>query len=131
MAAGTGTVAGAGVSHTLEGITYKTFTVPLAGLHKATLMTLKRMDITVSKDEEVSVGREIRAQAGGRNVVIELDKLTSRTTRMRVVITKNWLVRDRATSTEIILQTDQTLIDNPHLAAIGFEATPAARGRSE
>ncbi|MFQ5899326.1 MAG: DUF3568 family protein [Candidatus Methylomirabilia bacterium] len=132
LAAGTGTVAGAGVSHTLEGITYKTFTVPLAGLHKATLMTLKRMDIRVIKDEDARVGREIHAKAGDRDVEIELDKLTSRITRMRVVATKSWLIRDRATATEIILQTDQTLIDNPHLAAISSEElAPAARERSK
>ncbi|MFQ5947139.1 MAG: hypothetical protein ACE5NC_12975 [Anaerolineae bacterium] len=108
----------------VAGIAYKTFTVPLAGLHRATLMTLEHMDITVSEDRETRDGRQIHAKAGSRNVEIKLDKLTSRATRMRVVAKKSWLVRDRATATEIILQTEQTLIDNPHLIATGSEAHP-------
>lgn len=120
-----GTAAGAGVSHTLDGIAYKTFTVSLEGLHAATLMTLTTMDILVKESPDTEGGRKILAQAGDREVEIELDKLTSRTTRMRVTAKRNWLLRDRATATEIILQTDQTLTDNPHLAALNVE-TPRA-----
>ncbi|MFQ5899696.1 MAG: hypothetical protein ACE5JN_15815 [Candidatus Methylomirabilia bacterium] len=52
------------------GVAYKTFTVPLVGMHKATLITLKRMDITVIEDRDTGAGREIRARAGSRRVGI-------------------------------------------------------------
>lgn len=124
FAVGAGTAAGAGVSHTLDGIAYKTFTVSLEGLHAAALMTLSRMDISVTASPDTEAGRKILAQAGDREIEIELDRLTSQTTRMRVVAKRNWLIRDRATATEVILQADQTLTDNPHLAALGAEAKP-------
>jgi hypothetical protein len=112
------TAAGVGTGYALESITYKTFTAPLDGLTVATLMTLDRMDITVMENQETGAGRTIMAKAGDRDVEIELDRLTSRVTRMRVIAKLNWLVRDRATATEIILQADRTLSDHPYLAVV-------------
>ncbi len=115
--AGAGVSAGTGTGYTLDSIVYKTFTVPLAGLSQATVMTLRRMDIALVDTKVTETGQTLVAQAGDRAVEIELDQLTARTTRMRVVAKKNWFVRDRATATEIILQTDCMLSDNPELAA--------------
>lgn len=112
------TAAGSGVAHTLHGIAYKTFTVPLEGLHKATLITLKRMKFAVTESGKREGGLRTVATAEGLGIVIDLDELTSRTTRMRVTVKKNWLIHDPATAREIILQTDQSLLDNPQLAAI-------------
>ena len=129
---GAGTAAGTGVSHTLDGIAYKTFTVPVEGVYAATLMTLERMDIPVNDIQDTEDGRKLLAKAADRDIEIELDKLTSRTTRMRVVAKRNVLIRDRATATEIILQTDQTLSENPHLAELGDEPQrPKARAQSQ
>ena len=112
------TAAGVGTGYALESITYKTFTAPLENLTVATLMTLERMDITVVENQQTGAGRTIMAKAGDRDVEIELDRLTSRVTRMRVIAKLNWLVRDRATATEIILQADRTLSDHPYLAVV-------------
>ncbi len=129
---GAGTAAGTGVSHSLDGIAYKTFTVPLEGMHAATLMTLERMDIPVNETQDTEDGRKILAKAADRDIEIELDKLTSRTTRMRVVAKRNVLIRDRATATEIILQTDETLSENPHLVELSDEPQrPKARAQSQ
>ncbi|MFQ5897957.1 MAG: DUF3568 family protein [Candidatus Methylomirabilia bacterium] len=119
---GAGVSARTGVSHTFGSVAYKTFTAPLEALHTATLMTLKRMDITVTGGDDTEAGRTILAKAADRKVEIKLGTLTSRTTRMRVVAKKSWLNWDRATAIEIIVQTGQTLVDNPHLAATGSEA---------
>ena len=116
IAAGTG--AGVGAGHALDSITYKTFSVPLAGLSRATLLTLDRLDMPVMDVENTEEGQAIKAQAGDRTIEIELDRLTTTATRMRVVAKKNWLIRDRATATEIIMQTDRTLTDNPGLASL-------------
>lgn len=122
LGAGAGVSARTGISHTFGSIAYKTFTVPLEELDTATVMTLKRMDITVTGSQDTEDGRRILARAKDRKVEIKLGKLTSRTTQMRVVAKKKWLIRDRATATEIIAQIDQTLVDNPHLGLAGSQA---------
>ena len=49
------------------------------------------------------------AQAGDRAVDIELERLTARTTRMRVSVKHGWIFRDRATAGEIIAQTEHSV----------------------
>jgi len=111
--AGAGVSGGSGVSYTLDSIAYKTFTAPVEDLQGATLKTLKRMDITIKGNKASESGRIIVAVAGDRTIEIELDRLTTKVSRMRVNAKQGWLLRDRATATEIIVQTAQTLEDHP------------------
>ncbi len=106
-----GGIAGStGVNHTLSGIAYKTFATPVDELHFATLKTLGRLDMEVSEDKEIASGFEILALARDRKIEIELESLTSRTTRMRVVVNKGDIFfKDAATATEIIIQTVETM----------------------
>lgn len=98
--------AGAGVDHTMSGIVYKTFASSMPEMRLATLKTLKRMDMEVVRDEKTDDGWEIEATAIERKIEIELEALTKRTTRMRVVANKgNIFFKDSATATEIIVQT--------------------------
>jgi hypothetical protein len=109
-ATGTGLAAGAGVDHTLSGITYKTFSVSRNQLRYATLKTLHRMDMKVVKDKREKQYHYIEAAALDRTIEIELESLTRRTTRMRVVANKGEIFfKDAATATEIIVQTAATL----------------------
>ncbi len=116
LGVGAGITGGTGVSYTLDSVAYKTFTTPEEGLRAATLKTLKRMDMPVQVDEQTDSGRRITAVAGDRTVDIELDGLTRATSRMRVNVKQGWFFRDRATATEIILQTERTLDDEPVLS---------------
>ncbi|MBI3030599.1 MAG: DUF3568 family protein [Candidatus Rokubacteria bacterium] len=116
LGVGAGVSAGSGVSYTLDSIAYKTFTAPEEGLRAATLKTLKRMDIKVEENQATESGRKIVAVASDRAIEIELDRLTSQTTRMRVNVKQGWFFKDRATATEIIVQTDRTLDAEPALA---------------
>lgn len=113
---GAGVTAGTGVSYTLDSVAYKTFTVPEEGLRAATLKTLKRMAIEVKENQATDSGRKIVAQAGDREIDIELDRLTAKTSRMRVNAKQGWFFKDRATAAEIIIQTERTLDDEPVLA---------------
>ena len=98
-----------GVSHTLGGIVYKTFSLPQAQVKKATLTALARMQVKVLKTTRDGVKEIIIAKAGDRDVEIELDALTGNTTRMSVTVKKDGgLLRDSATATEIILQTERS-----------------------
>ena len=127
IGAGLGTAAGQGTAYSLDSIAYKTFTAPVEGLETAVVKSLERMAITVDSRETVESGRKLTATAGDRDIEIELDRLTARTSRMRVVAKQGWFFRDRATANEIIAQTAQTLDDEPRLT----QAPPAAKLRRE
>lgn len=118
---GAGVSTGTGVSYTLDSIAYKTFPASDDELRAATLKTLKRMDMAVKDNHATDTGRQIVAQAGKRTVDIELDRITSRTSRMRVVVKEGWFFRDRATAGEIIVQTERTLEDKPRAANASFK----------
>ncbi|MGE0355626.1 MAG: DUF3568 family protein [Burkholderiales bacterium] len=99
-----------GVSHTLGGMVYKTFTAPQADVRKATMTALNRMQIKVRQSRRDGSTELITARAGDREVEIELEALTPNTTRMLVTARKDaGLLRDGATATEIILQTERVV----------------------
>jgi hypothetical protein len=105
-----GSIAGsAGISHTLSGIVYKTFSVPAKDLRVATLKSLNLMQIKVTKDEVAEFGWKIEGAAYERQIAIELERITPSTTRMRVVTSEASIFKDAATSTEIIEQTANSL----------------------
>jgi hypothetical protein len=113
LGAGVGTAAGTGTAYTLDGVAYRTFTAPLDDVRRATSTSLKRMDMRVKSDQAVESGRSIVALASDRTVAIELEKLTARTTRMRVTAKHRAVFRDRSTAGEIIAQTERALDDLP------------------
>lgn len=100
-----------GVSHTLGGIVYKTFTASQAHVKRATLTALNRMQIKVVEIKRKNGSEFIFAKAGDREVEIELEALTPSTTRMQVTAKKDaGLLRDSATATEIIIQTERFML---------------------
>ncbi len=109
LGVGAGVGGGTGVSYTLDSIAYKTFTASEADLRAATLQTLKRMAIEVTETQKIEAGTAITATAGDRTVEIEIDRITPRTSRLRVVVKQGWIFRDRSTAAEIIVQTADTL----------------------
>ena len=97
-----------GVSHTLSGMVYKTFTAPQAQVKRATYGALNRMQIKVVKDKRDGTTEAIEAKTPDRNISIELEAISPTTTRMLVTATKDGgILRDGATATEIILQTEK------------------------
>ena len=97
-----------GVSHTLSGMVYKTFTTPQAQVERATYGALNRMQVKVTDAKRNGSNKTILAKAGDRRIEIELEALTPNTTRMAVTATKDGgILRDGATATEVILQTEK------------------------
>jgi len=97
-----------GVSHTLSGMVYKTFATPQAQVKRATLGALGRMQIKVVNSKRDGTTETIKAKASDRDIDIELEALTPNTTRMTVTAKKDGgILRDGATATEIILQTEK------------------------
>jgi len=103
---GVGTAAG--VQHTLTGIAYRTFSVPMPRLRTAVKVALDRMDIKIGTTEKIENGERIKARAADREIEIELEALSGRTTRMRSTA-RSGVLMDSATATEIILQTEKAL----------------------
>jgi hypothetical protein len=110
--AGAGVGIGAGIDHTMNGIAYKTFTASINELRFATLDALDRMGMKVTGDAESEAGWTLTATATDRTIDIELQKLTPRATRMRIVASEGIVFKDASTATEIILQTAQALQDD-------------------
>jgi|SRR6266849_10910497 hypothetical protein len=97
-----------GVSHTLSGMVYKTFTTPQAQVKRAALGALSRMQVKVVETKRDKSTEMIKAKAGDRDIEIELEALTPATTRMVVTAKKDGgILRDGATATEVILQTEK------------------------
>jgi hypothetical protein len=72
-----------GVSHTLSGMVYKTFTTPQAQVKHAAYGALNRMQVKVVNAKRDGSTETIKAKAGDRDIEVELEALTPATTRMR------------------------------------------------
>ena len=113
LGVGAGTAAGTGVAYTMDNVAYKTFTVPLDQVQQSTGEALRRMALPVEKTNKNAQGITLLAKSANResplDIEIELDRLSAQATRMRVLAKRGVISRDRATATEIILQTAKIL----------------------
>jgi hypothetical protein len=97
-----------GVSHTLGGIVYKTFAAPQPKVRRSTVAALGRMQIRIVESKQEGSTEVIKARAADRDIAVEIEALTPNTTRLSVTAIKDGgLIRDAATATEIILQTEK------------------------
>ena len=99
-----GLAGGAGFEHFINGIVDQTFSSPMAGTRLATLKTLKRMGMSVEKEEKSEAGWTIVAKAVKRIIEIDLEALSDKSVRMRVDVMRPGFVfiKDPATGNEII-----------------------------
>lgn len=107
VGAGVGT--GTAVSYTLDGTAYRTFTAPLPQVETAALTALNRMGIKIDSKEKTEQGKLIAASGADRQIEVELEVVSAKTTRIRTVAKQGIFFKDRATATEIILQTEKIL----------------------
>jgi Protein of unknown function (DUF3568) len=96
------------VSHTLDGVSYRTFTAPLPRVKDASLAALNRVGVQSAKSAPSDHGETISAKATERDIEIKLESITPKMTRMRVAAS-NGLMRDTATSAEIVAQIEKAL----------------------
>lgn len=106
---GTGVATGTSVSYTLDGYAYRTFTASLPEVEGATRTALNRMGIRVASTARTDQGKALMAHASDRDIEIELERVSPRTTRIRTVAKQGVFFKDRATATEIIYQTEKVL----------------------
>ena len=106
---GAGVTTGTSVGYTLDGIAYRTFTASLPQVENATRTALDRMGIKIEATSKVDQGKAIKAIASDREIEIELEMVSAKTTRIRTVAKQGLFFKDRATATEIIMQTEKAL----------------------
>jgi hypothetical protein len=106
---GAGVATGTSVSYTLDGVAYKTFTAPLPQVENATRTALDRMGIRIEATSSIEQGKAIKALTNDRDIEIELEMVSKKTTRIRSVAKQGIFFKDRATATEIIIQTEKAL----------------------
>jgi chemotaxis receptor (MCP) glutamine deamidase CheD len=102
----------AAITHTINGITYRTFTSPQAKVRTATIRALGRMQIQLVSDnmQDKSNIRLVTAKTTERKIEIQLEPISPNTTRMRVVAKKGTgIFYDASTAEEIIQQTKISL----------------------
>ena len=103
------TGAGVGVSYTLTNVAYRSFSSPVDQVHNATIAALKKMGITITGDSESVDGRTITAETSELDIIINLERITSKTTQVKVDARKNVFLKDKATAAEIINQVAKNL----------------------
>lgn len=103
-----GVGAATSVSHTMNGIAYRTFTLPAANVKSGVMVAMTRMNYKVLSSRKNGTTETIVATAKDRDITIELESLSAMSTRMRSVV-KEGMFYDSATSMEIILQTERVL----------------------
>jgi len=106
---GAGVTSGTSVAYTLDGIAYRTFTASLPQVESATRTALNRMGIKVEATSSIEQGKAIKAVSNDRDIEIELEMISPKTTRIRTVAKQGVFFKDRATATEIIIQTEKAL----------------------
>jgi hypothetical protein len=109
LGVGAGVTTGTAVSYTMDGIAYRTFTAPLTQVERATLTALSDMGMKIEGTEKIDEGKAIKAKGVDRQIEIELQAISPKTTRIRTVAKDGVFFKDRATATEIILQTERIL----------------------
>ena len=113
FSAGAETASVTGVSYTMDNIAYKTFVLPVEPLLTETFGTLEAMGFPIASSESHVAGVHILAHgpntAHPMDIEIDLETLSPKTTRMRVVVKRGVVQKDAATAGEIISQATQRL----------------------
>lgn len=93
-----------GISYTVDSRANKTFAAPVDPVRQNILAALEEMAFLLDSHEKEGNTERILAKAEGREVEVELEEITPRATKVRVVVHEGLFLKDRATAEEIIEQ---------------------------
>ena len=93
--------------HVGRGIAYRTFTASISQVEGATRTALDSMGIRSKRLSKTEQGKAIKAMTNDRE--IELEMVSAKTSKIRTVAKQGIFLKDRATTTEIIMQTERVL----------------------
>jgi hypothetical protein len=98
-----------GVNYSLANSAYKTISFPIADVEAALHKALKKMDIKETEREAEEGKVSVTAVTGDLDIDIDLEKVTPTATKIEVNAKKGPFLKDKATATEIIVQTENNL----------------------
>jgi hypothetical protein len=104
-----GVGAGTALRHTIDGVTYRTFTAPAPAVRQASLAALERMGMEAGAAQTFEGGELIYATSRNRTIEIELEPISAKATRLRIAAKNGGFFYDSATAAEIIAQTERLL----------------------
>ena len=104
-----GVGAGAALRHTVDGVTYRTFTAPVPAVRQASLAALERMGMEAGAVQNFEGGELIYATSSNRTIEIEVEPISAKATRLRIAAKNSSWFYDSATAAEIIAQTERQL----------------------
>ena len=99
----------AGVNYSFTNIAYKTISYPVNDVEAALNKALKKMDIKETKVEKEEDKISIQAVTEKLDIYVDLEKITPTVTKIEVNAKKGLFIKDKATATEIIVQTEKNL----------------------
>ncbi|HEY6864769.1 MAG TPA: DUF3568 family protein [Burkholderiales bacterium] len=104
-----GASASAGLSYTMNGAAYRTFTAPENKVRAAAFTALKRMASPIDSTEKTDEGELIKASMPQRSIEVHIEPLSPNATRVRAVAKRGAFLHDTATAAEVISQTERAL----------------------
>ena len=99
----------AGVDYTFTNKAYKTISAPAADVEAALNKALKKMSIKETKRKAKEGKVSVTGVTGNLDIYIDLEKVTPTVTNIEVNAKKGVFFKDKATATEIIVQTEKNL----------------------
>jgi hypothetical protein len=99
----------AGVDYSVTNTAYKTISYPLADVEAALLKALRKMDIKKVTRKAGEGIVNVTAATSHLDIYIDLEKVTPNVTRIEVSAKKGVFLKDKATATEIIVQTEKNI----------------------
>ena len=108
ISAGVGNAVKAGTEYTLTGTAYRTFNLPLEDLSAVVRRTLERMDLPVTEATVHETRLTLMAEGIGRTVRLTFTPVSTSMTRLGITVKTGPIVRDRATTSELVTQIEQT-----------------------
>ena len=118
LESGAGAVVKTGTEYTAGGTAHRTFTIPQNAVRAAVLQAFDRAGVSVEAHTQKDDTEQIAGELHKRAVRIRLTPLSASLTGMTLVVKRNALTKDRATTSELLEQIEQTLSENPSFARL-------------
>lgn len=113
---GAGAVVKTGTEYTTTGTARRTFMVPMSAVRAAVVEAFDRAGVTLDSEQPHDDRVRMTAKLNHRSVRVQLTALSPSLTGMTLVVKRNVLIKDRATSSELLEQVEQVLAENPAFA---------------
>jgi hypothetical protein len=111
-----GAIVKTGTEYTMSGAAHRTLTVPVNAVRAAVLEAFDRTGVVVQPDDASGKDDRIVGTLQNRTVHVRLTAFSAALTGMTLIVKRNVLLKDRATSNELLEQIEQVLSENPTFA---------------